>query len=148
MDPLDGLADIEMLPPPPVIGSTVALLVLASLIAAFAWYHWKMRKRTPAALATVPASREALQRLATLQGEWEAGAIGDREAAYRLCALLRIGLGLRVLDPETVPAGVDEEIWRRWHRELRHVRYRPAEGALTAAAFTTAKCWLQRDHHA
>ncbi|MDX9740355.1 MAG: hypothetical protein RBT81_04125 [Gammaproteobacteria bacterium] len=147
MDPLDALADIEMLAPPSATGAAAALLIAASVLAAVAWRRWRLRQRTPAA-ASMPAEREAMQRLAALRAAWETGTVGDREAAYRLCALLRIGLGLPALDPEGPPAGVDAESWRHWLRALQRVRYQHEEHPLTGGVFTLADSWLKRGDHA
>jgi hypothetical protein len=148
MDPLDRLADIEMLPPPSAPGGAgvVALAIIA--VAALIWYLRKARSKESAPVARAP-HQEALQRLDALRAEWLHGAIDDREAAYRLCTLLRIGLGLERLDPEQAPVGLEAETWRSWHLDMQRARY-PASGhPLTEALFATAASWLQgRDRHA
>lgn len=148
-DPLAGLADIEVLAPPPLLDGATALLLAALLsavlaggvIGGLAWYRARLRRSARPA-AALPPAREARRRLAGLQAEWEAGITHDRDAAYRLCTLLRNGFALRALDPAAPPAGVDTEAWREWHAAVSGARYQAGGAALTAASFASAHAWL------
>lgn len=148
MDPLDALSDIEMLPPPSASGGVMVLLLVSAIAAGLFWYLRKQQHRE-AAPAEGALHHEAIRRLAALRMQWEEGAIADREAAYQLCALLRIGLGLERLNPDNPPIGLDAEAWREWHGELQRARY-PAVGyRLTENLFAMADSWLRhRDTHA
>lgn len=149
-DPLAGLADIEVLAPAPLMDAAATLLLAALLLAILAgslgWYRYRRRLRRPSPPGpTLPPAREAAQRLAGLQAEWEAGVTSDRDAAYRLCTLLRNGFALRALDPAAPPAGLDADAWRQALDTLRRARYQASAAPLTAASFASAHAWLKRE---
>ncbi len=138
---LSQLADI--LPPPapggaswllPVIG--IAVIVAALVLV---WFVKNRRPRKPA----LPA-REAQQRLAALRAAWQARTLTDREAAYRLAAVLRLGLSLPQLTPRTRPSAVDDEaLWRETLTQLQALRYREqAPLTLPPHCFDRAERWL------
>lgn len=148
-DPLAGLADIEVLAPPPLMGGATMLLLAALLLAVLAGcLTWRRLRRRSRPTRRLPPAREAAQRLAGLQADWEAGVTRDRDAAYRLCTLLRNGFGLRTLEPGAPPAGLDADAWREWLAALRCARYQAGGAPLTPAVFDTARDWLERggDH--
>jgi hypothetical protein len=137
---LQQLADVL---PPPAPGGYGMLSLVAGVIvmaAAVAWW-WASRRRRPR--GSVPA-REARRRLRELRTAWQSRAIDDREAAYCLAALLRLGLGLPQLTSQLKPAAVaDARDWDQTLAELHALRYRHAVGsALSARCFEHADEWL------
>jgi hypothetical protein len=139
---LSQLADI--LPPPAPSGPDWILLLVVAVVcliavAALLWFVKKHYLRSSGSPA-----REALRRLAALRAAWQARTISDREAAYRLAALLRLGLALPQLAPQLRPAAVDNEQW--WHEtlaQLNALRYRDhAPSTLPSHCFDRAERWL------
>ncbi len=131
---LQRLADIA--PPPPLHWQALdafALLALAlGLPLAFVLYR-RLRAR--------PAGprRQALRRLRRLEADWRGGRCDDRQAAYRLATLLRLGLGLSSLDEAPLPA----REWRPFLDLLEALRYRPTPTRrLEEAHFRQARRWL------
>lgn len=148
-DALAALADIEV-PAPPEWGAAalagLLLILVAAAIGAAAWHRLR-RGQVPATAGTPPVrlspAAEALVRLDALQEHWRAGGVDDREAGYRLCTLLRIGLTLPALDPSVPPAGIPRpEEWRRCLQRLQRLRYAARGETLAAEAFELARLWL------
>ncbi len=145
---LATLADIE-LPIPPEAPSLVLLVLTVLAVAAVIaiLLLWQRRGAAPghapeAEPSRLPVGQQALQRLAALEAAWSAGRINDREAGFRLCTLLRLGLGLAQIDGARPPAGVDDGRWRAFVSRLREIRYRPYHAPVTAALFEQARDWL------
>jgi hypothetical protein len=147
-DPLAALADIEILAPPESSTSLpMALIVLLIGIIVIAWLVARLiarRSRSTHIDVALPASTAALQRLAALRADWERGEVNDRETAYRLCALLRIGLKLPELDPRTPPPALSHiEAWAPTLHSLQKLRYARDENTpLCAQDFELARVWL------
>ena len=139
---LSQLADI--LPPPAPIGADWLLLgmiggICAVIVAALLWFikkHYSPRSNSPA--------REARRRLAALRDEWQSRTLTDREAAYRLAALLRLGLALPQLSTRAKPSTVEDETpWRETLEQLQALRYRnEAATGLSEQCFERAEHWL------
>ena len=147
---LSQLADI--LPPPAPGGPDWMLLILAGVvcIVAAAVLIW-FRKKHHSQRINLPA-REARRRLVTLRSAWQSHTISDREAAYRLATLLRLGLALPQLNPQLRPNAVgDDASWRETLLQLHALRYRDqAELSLSSQCFERAARWLraaQRQAH-
>jgi len=137
---LQQLADV--LPPPAPDGYWIAWFLVLVVVTAAAGGWWRMRRRrTRDGLA--PA-HEARRRLRALRDAWQSQSVADRDAAYRLANLLRLGLRLPQLTPERRPATVaDAGAWERTLTELHALRYRRAVGsALSARCFDLADEWL------
>ena len=147
---LRQLADI--LPPPAPGGPDWTLLVLAGIVcivaaAALLWFikkHQAHRKNLPA--------REARQRLAVLRNAWQAHTLSDREAAYHLATLLRLGLALPQLSAQLCPHAVEDDAsWRETLEQLQALRYcNEAACTLSPQSFDRAEHWLaaaQRQAH-
>ncbi len=148
---LATLADIELPAPPEwqpplLLLLTAAVLASAAVIALTLWLRRRRAARGPARPVRPPATetseQQALTRLAALESDWSAGGLDDREAGFRLCALLRRGLGLPQLDGAHPPAGIDGARWRAYLVHLREIRYRPRHPPLTPARFGEARDWL------
>lgn len=139
---LSQLADI--LPPPAPSGPDWMLLVMAGFVClvvmvTLLWFVKKYHSRR----GDFPA-REALRKLAALRAAWQARTISDREAAYRLATLLRLGLALPQLTPQHRPAAVDNEpSWRETLTQLQALRYSDhASSSLSPHCFDCAERWL------
>lgn len=138
---LKQLADI--LPPPapgdwswlPAVVAAIAMLAAVGLL----WFVKKRRARRGNLSA-----REARQRLAALRAAWQIRAVSDREAAYRLATLLRLGLALPQLTPQLRPNAVDNEpAWHETLAQLNALRYRDHTPAtLPPQCFDHAEQWL------
>ena len=139
---LSQLADI--LPPSVPSGSDWMLLIIAGficlvVIVALLWFAKKRYSRR----SDLPA-REALRKLAALRAAWQARSISDREAAYRLAALLRLGLALPQLTPQLHSAAMDnEQSWHETLAQLNALRYRDhIQSTLSPQCFDRAERWL------
>lgn len=137
---LQQLADV--LPPPAPGWGWVWIIMTALLVLPVAALWWWMRIRR-ARYHNAPA-REARRRLDQLRSAWQSQTVDDREAAYRLAALLRLGLGIAQLTAHHRPAAVtDSKAWERTLGELHALRYRHLAGpALSADCFRYAEAWL------
>ena len=139
---LSQLADI--LPPPAPGGPDWLLLgmiggICVLIVAALLWFirkHYSPRSNSPA--------REARRRLAALRSAWQSHALSDREAAYRLATLLRLGLAVPQLTAHARPSTVaDETPWRETLEQLQALRYRnEATTGLSEQCFERAERWL------
>lgn len=139
---LQKLADI--LPPPAPSGPGWLLIVTAIAVAVVAiftivWFVKKHRLHK----SVLPA-HEAQQRLTALRNAWQARTVSDREAAYRLATLLRLGLVLPQLTPQIRPAVVDDALtWNETLTRLHELRYRDqASFTLSPQFFDRAEQWL------
>ena len=149
-DPLATLADIE-LPAPPDWRPLIAAVGLLLLFAAWALVLYiRARKRDsipahPRPPAPETGPRAALAQLEQLRLEWCSGVLDARTAAYRIGALLRLGLDLPQLLPAAPPAGLDDEEWRETLQLLQSLRYPQAPAqALPPELFDRAQRWLGR----
>lgn len=137
---LQQLADV--LPPPaPGWGWAISAAIVAILLTIAASWWWMRRRRRPD--RDIPA-RAARLRLRALRIAWQSRAVDDREAAYRLATLLRLGLGLPQLTSPLRPAAItDARDWDRVLGELDRLRYRDDAGsALSPDCFDRAERWL------
>jgi hypothetical protein len=139
---LSQLADI--LPPPAPDGPDWILVIVAGIICvlAAAILVWFWKKHHSQRL-TLPA-REARRRLAALRSAWQSHTISDREAAYRLATLLRIGLALPQLNTQDRPSTVEDDTsWRETLEQLHALRYRDQAGlSMSSQCFERAAHWL------
>ena len=139
---LSQLADI--LPPPAPGGPDWMLVIVVGIICVLAatvlvWFwkkHHSQRMNLPA--------REARRRLAALRSAWQSHTLSDREAAYRLATLLRLGLALPQLNTQDRPSMVeDDAAWRETLEQLHALRYRDQAGLnLSSQCFERAARWL------
>jgi hypothetical protein len=139
---LSQLADI--LPPPAPGGPDWMLLVLVGIVCvlAAAVLVWLWKKRHAQRINS-PA-REARRRLATLRSAWQSRTLSDREAAYRLATLLRLGLDVPQLSAQLCPRAVEDDAsWRETLEQLHALRYRDQAGlSLSSQCFERAARWL------
>ena len=120
-------------------GAAAAAVIIATVAGAWRWR--RQRAALPAQLAPRLAAQTQLQ---NLRAQWQAKTIDDRDAAYRLAAILRLGLALPHLPEAPPPAAADDAaLWRETLRQLRELRY-TAGGAppLSASLFDHAQRWL------
>jgi hypothetical protein len=147
---LSQLADI--LPPPAPGGPDWLLVSVVGIVCIVitATVLWFVKKRNAPRRAS-PA-REARRRLAALRNAWQSRTLSDRETAYRLAALLRLGLALPQLGSHLRPATVEDDAsWRETLQQLHALRYRDQPGlSLPSTCFEHAERWLtaaQRQAH-
>lgn len=121
------------------LGVSAVVVIVATAAAAVLW--WRKWPARAVALSPHIAAQTQLQQLRT---SWEAKTIGDRDAAYRLAAILRLGLALPQLsDAPPLAAADDAALWRETLRQLRELRYTAASAApMSAAIFDHAHRWL------
>lgn len=135
-----AMADIVLPPAPdwrPAIAVGAAIAVVAIALAA-----WRIQQR--ARRACSPVDSDAVAHLDELHQAWAARVVDDREAGYRLAALLRVGLGLRQLRSDSPPRVVtDPNEWANILTLLEHLRYRRrADTGLSSQVFGRARRWL------
>ena len=140
---LNQLADIVLPTSPPWydawwwLAVTIFMGASALVIGVATLYRRHRQQHTP--------MKEACLRLDGVLGSWQQGKIDQREAAYLLAALLRLGLGLPQLHPEQAPPGIQDEAWRTVLRKLEKLRYSSsaATATLTPALFQELRVWLR-----
>jgi hypothetical protein len=139
---LEQLADI--LPPPAPGGAGWVLLLMGVIVVSVAtlgllWFVKRRRARQQ----DVP-THEAQQRLKALRAAWQARTLSDREAAYRLATVLRLGLSLPQLAPQLRPAAVDDAAaWHDTLKVLQTLRYRNLTSATRSPhCFDRVALWL------
>lgn len=135
-----AMADIAL---PPAPDWRPFLAVAALVVLGFALAGWlALRRRARRGLAPVQA--EAVTRLDRLRQAWLDRELDEREVAYRLATLLRLGLGVPQLQPDgPPPACANSREWADTVALLQHLRYRrhPDTG-LSRAIFERARRWL------
>ncbi len=143
---LSRLADIELPAAPdwqPFI-IAAAVIIAITLILTAAWLAWRSRKHSTGNRQTATPIATAQTRLEQIRMDWQAGKMDDREAAYRLATLLRLGLGLPQLTSEC-PAhlAANQTAWRDMLHLFEQLRYQQApQVTLTLEVFQRAKNWL------
>ncbi len=93
------MADIEVPSPPdwtPALLSGMLIILLLVLVIALAWW-WRKTARAQQHHPVIKHELPAHHQLEILQAQWQSGSLPDREAAYRLATILRLGLGLSQL---------------------------------------------------
>jgi len=138
-DIIAQLADIQP-PPAPESGTWIAVIVtaLAVTMALIYLYRYRLRDR-PAQPVSQNVRVAALERLDQLEQEWLDGQVDDRQTAFLLATLLRLGL-----DQAQWPSTVDTTIEDRalWDT-LSKLRYeRTPSAALKQEVFVSARCCL------
>ena len=138
-DIIAQLADIQP-PPAPESGTWIAVIVtaLAVTVALIYLYRYRLRDR-PAQPVSQNVCLAALERLEQLEQEWLAGQVDDRQTAFLIATLLRLGL-----DQAQWPGPVDTTIEDRAFSEtLSKIRYEPSpDAALKQDVFVSARCCL------
>jgi hypothetical protein len=138
---LKQLADILPPPAPHNLSWLLAVATIVAIVVAVVLVWLVKRRRS--GTQTSPA-RDAQQRLAALRAAWQARTLSDREAAYRLATVLRLGLSLPQLAPHARPSAVDDAAaWYDTLKELQTLRYRNQSSAtLSPQCFDRAALWL------
>ncbi len=137
---LARLADIEMPQSPEWTWLWLVLLLLLALAVALFW--WWRRPRPEGKTTTAP-SLDACAELDRLQAQWLAGQLADRETAFRLATILRLGLALPQLTPRCpAPLRHEEDAWRKTVMLLQRARYRKTSEAIEPEVFERARHWL------
>lgn len=135
------LAGIELPPEPdwwPLTWS-VAAIALSTLILVLV-----IRQKRKLSPQQTPAA-EAAHRLQQLQHAWQTGELEARDAAYQIATLLRLGLGLRQLEPTPPPQLAHQAAeWHALLSALAQLRYQPQrEATLSEQTFNQIREWLQ-----
>lgn len=143
-DTLNRLADIDLPAAPDwqpwIIAAAMIVLVLALVVAG-----WYVRHHRARGLASTMIARSAMaqQRVEQVRAGWLSGTISDREAAYRLATLLRLGLGLPQLTPDRPPVAAEQSVWRETIHLFEQLRYQPtARQSLSPEVFQRVEHWL------
>jgi hypothetical protein len=145
IDPLAALADIELPDAPGSAGSALLAIVIAAAVVALSVaivLRHRQGKHEPIPPQSPAPGREARRRLDALHADWLAGELDDREAAYRICAVLRIGLHLAQLMPSRPPPHIQADEWAGIVERLQILRYRPAGRGLDEKVFERIAGWL------
>ncbi len=135
------LAGIELPPAPnwwPLIWMVTGLVMALAIIGLIIW-------RMNRSKSTKTLADAAPQRLTQIQQQWLSGELDQRTTAYQLATLLRLGLGLKQLDPHTPAQLADHEIeWQATIQRLQQLRYQPdCKVRLDEQTFTTIRGWLK-----
>lgn len=151
-DLLQQLADIEHPAPPEWQGFILLLIAVVLLLTLIIWaiWHWRTQqlhiKRSPIT--------HALGLMDELKVRWSRGDMDDREAAYCLSTLLRLGLGLRQIDL-AYPAILenssvsnksprDKAAWEKTITLFSQIRYQQTPSArLDTETFEVIRGWLK-----
>lgn len=144
---LSRLADIELPAPPnwqPLLIAGGAIIIALMLIVLTRLYiRHKKKSSSDTGLHLDPALAAHFQ-LQQLIHDWQSHAINDREAAYRLVTLLRLGLSLPQLTHTCPPhIAADQQAWQETVTLCTHLRYQPASlTPLSLETFQRAEQWL------
>lgn len=144
-DLLAQLADIELPPAPSwaefwlICTAIVAGLVI--LLGIVVFVRHRRRHILPLSYAIV-----AQEKLASLFEQWKTRQLPERDIAFHLGTVLRLGLGLTQLCDECPPSIriITQDEWLRVLHVLNELRYKPhSSEQLTEKIFSTVKMWLQ-----
>lgn len=139
---LGRLADIEMPPLPSWTEFWLVCAVVAvslAMITGLAVYFYQRYQRSPP-----PICVTAQEKLMSLFEHWKTQQLSEREVAFRLATLLRLGLGQTQL--RECPQGnvIKQDDWLRIMRVLNEVRYtQRATMQLSEDIFHIVGIWLQ-----
>ncbi len=144
---LSRLADIELPAPPdwqPLL-ITGGVITIALLLIVFIRLYIQRRKKISAYNNKLsdPALTARLK-LQQLINDWQSHTVNDREAAYRLTTLLRLGLGLPQLTPICPPhIAADQRAWQETVSLCTNLRYQKIPGThLSLEVFQRVEQWL------
>jgi hypothetical protein len=139
---LAKLADVDLPAPPDWRIPLMITLIATAAAVLFIYGIWHYLRHRLHHLHQHPA-QQALRRLEHLRQEWESQKIGDREAAYHLATLLRLGLELPQLQNHRPYPHSDPASWRNMLLLLEHLRYRESTAEkLSPDVFRLAHDWL------
>lgn len=136
------MADIEM---PPAVDwqpliITVAIMLTLSILAFVIYRANKHQVRQENQIG-----KQALSELNKLQQQWQQKTINDQNTAYRLCALLRLGLQqqqITTTPPQQLAKYAQQ--WRTTIKQLEQLRYTPkAQHCISTKTFEQIQHWLK-----
>ena len=144
---LNHLADIELPAPPdwqPLLiagGAIIIALMLIVLTRIYIRHRKKSSSDTGSHLDPALAAHLQLQQLIH---DWQSHIINDRETAYRLTTLLRLGLRLPQLTSDCPPhITSDQQAWQETVMICTRLRYQQASVTrLSPEIFQYAEQWL------
>jgi hypothetical protein len=136
---LQGLVDIEP-PPPPPSGPAIGPIAIGIPLVLAVALLWVQRHS---------ARTRALRELRQLRRLHTGRKIAQRDTAFRLTAILRLGLSTSRILPDRLPPGCSinsHDRWKNFAEELRHARF--SQASATARELDTliaeAKHWLRK----
>ena len=135
------LAGIELPPEADwssLIWAITGLVIAITIISLIAWKKNQAR-------SSKNLSDQAPQRLKQIQQQWQSGELDQRNTAYQLATLLRLGLGLKQLDQHTPAQLADQQIeWQATIQRLQMLRYQAdSKARLDEETFITIQDWLK-----
>ncbi len=152
---LNRLADIELPAPPdwqPLL--ITSGIITACLLAIVTWLYIRRRKTPHADNKVTGYASPALTaqiKLQQLINNWQSHAISEREAAYQLTTLLRLGMNLPQFTPDC-PAHLasEQQAWHETAMICTSLRYQKTSTIrLSLEIFQRAEQWLIKtsQHH-
>jgi len=135
------LAGIELPPEAnwwPLIWTVTGLVITLTIIGLIIWKKNQVH-------SSKNLADQAPQRLKQIQQQWQSGELDQRNTAYQLATLLRLGLGLKQLDQHTPAQLADQQIeWQATIQRLQMLRYQADSRArLDEETFTIIQGWLK-----
>lgn len=143
---IEQLADIELPPAPSwaefwLIGAIVAT-GLALILAGVFFSRYRRSRSSPAFSYAIIAQHK----LASLRDKWRTQQMSEREIAFHLATLLRLGLGITQLsDQRPTSLAIKEDQWLDILQMLNELRYSPQPSpgvSLSDDAFNLINTWL------
>ena len=138
---LSQLADIELPISEPSTAPMIWLVIGALIILAFVAYIFWRKQQT---VQHDNDSSLAVEKLNQLHQQWREGNISNREAAYRLSTILRLGLKLEQLTL-TPPKHLENnhKQWQHCIKQLQNTRYEHSDShAMSEDIFALSRDWL------
>lgn len=137
------LADVE-LPAEPAVWPTIVVAGSLLLIVLLLYFGYRRLKQPRATSPACPPPQQALMRLKAVEQAWSNGEIDQRETAYQLSTLLRLGLNLPQLDHRCpTQLSTQQQEWQQLIAHLDQLRYTPQQiRPLSADTFEQLRQWL------
>ena len=144
---LNRLADIELPAPPdwqPLLTASGTIIIALMLIVLVRLYILRRKKNSIYNNKNSDPALTARLKLQQLIKNWKSHTLTDREAAYQLTTLLRLGLGLPQITPLSPPhLAADQQAWQETVSLCTRLRYHPTSGMqLSLEVFQRAEQWL------
>ena len=144
---LNRLADIELPAPPdwqPLLTASSIIIMALMLTVLVRLYILRRKKNSIYNNRNSDPALTARLKLQQLIKDWKSHTLTDREAAYQLTTLLRLGLGLPQLTHICPPyLAADQQAWQETVSLCTSLRYHRISGMqLSLEVFQRAEQWL------